>query len=73
MWQVSGEEKQLTKIQTPLDLTAKTQFLVEAALKIKADLMCVQSHKHPRSINSTEHFESVLELLRQAFPQSDVI
>lgn len=41
MWQVSAEEKQLTKIWTLLDPTAKTEFLVEAALKIKAVLMCV--------------------------------
>lgn len=40
MWQVLGEEKQPTKIQTSLDGTANTQFLVEAAMKDKADLLC---------------------------------
>lgn len=41
MWQVSGEEKQPTKIKTSLHHTAKTQFLVEGAVKNKADLLCV--------------------------------
>lgn len=41
MWQVSGEEKQLTRIQRLLDLTAKAHALEEAAVQIKAELMCV--------------------------------
>lgn len=41
MWQVPGEEKQPTQIQTSLDHAANTHFFMEAALKDKADLLCV--------------------------------